>query len=242
VRGNISYDVITFGDLKTNATFMNAISDYGTGYMSYLKLNGVFALGLPRSGSPPSYASTLYNNNVTTSPQFALFFRDNSMKVYFGDYRIKGYELSKLVSVTPLDNLAPSWNILVDSMSLGGASISGFNVILNPSYLNIETDAASYEIIWNYYNLTGRCNNRNSVINCINIFDDFNLKINGTTLTVSANVLWSKNGNFYTLNIKKSTQWVLGSFFLQNFVSVFNYGLLTVTFVSAFPISQVIYI
>jgi Eukaryotic aspartyl protease len=244
VTGNVSYDFIAFENFNTNASFINAVNDSNTEFLTSLGLDGVFGLGLTESGNPPGYVSTLYNNNTISSPQFGLFFESNSLNVYFGDYEIEGYDLNTLVTV-PQNTISNYWKVSVDLIQIGNASISDTTAILSVSYSIIHADEASYEQISSYYTSVLNCSNNYTFITCNKSYGNLTLQLNGVNLTVPASSLWQKSSNSYTLLIKNSTEWVLGTVLLENYFTVFNYQPPAVTFLSVVPVPiniEVIYI
>lgn len=176
----------------------------------------------------------LYNHNLTSSPQAALYFKNNSLIVYFGDYSIEGYELNieATVSAASPNNFSTYWNISVDSIIVDTTSSPITNGILSISSQNIQVDNSTYKNIWDYYNGKGDCTNNYTFINCTTEKLGLSVKISGKTLDIPATALWVPHGGSYLLLVENSTQVVLGTAFLKNFVTVFNYSSLTATFVS----------
>jgi Eukaryotic aspartyl protease len=234
--------------LTTNAAFVNGLNDSNAEFLKSIDLDGVFGLGLTTPGNPQGYVWTLYNNGIINFPRFILYFQHDSLNVYFGNFNIEGYGFNYLrnVLVAPATNNSSYWSIPVSSITIGNFSILTKSVILSISYKNILADAESFENIWNYYQSIGGCVTNQSFIFCNQTGGSLNLKINSGTLTIPENVLWVSDGSLYTLLIKNDTKWVLGPVFLKNFLTVFSYEPLTVSFLSKFPLGstdiQVIYI
>jgi Eukaryotic aspartyl protease len=232
----MSNDNITFNSYNVKASFINALSDYNTQTLKTLGFDGIFGLGLAPNGES-TYVSTLYSNKVIGLPQFALFYENNALKVYLGEYAIDGYEISNVVNVsaTPATNSLTYWSIPVTSIVLNNISIVTNNPILSASYSTIQVDSVSYGNILESYQKSGTCTSNGTFIICDEAGGDLTLQVDGKILTVKSDVLWQKNNNSYTLLIQNSTQIILGGALLQSYLTVFSYAPLNVTFLSAVP-------
>jgi Eukaryotic aspartyl protease len=200
-----------------------------------LSVDGVLGLGLTTSGNPPTYVETLHKQNKIDFPLFALRY-ESKWVLNIGSYTNDDLDLTNLTttSVNAPTSASSPWVATASGISISSVSFLGISVTFSISTINITVDSGSYNKISNHYGSLG-CSVTPSIV-CKNVSDDLIITIEGHNLTVPASVLWISKDNSYYLAINSQSTttsgWVLGEVFLQNFLTVFDYGSRNITFIS----------